>query len=215
MATKIDENLSRKRGKWGEGIALEFLLKKGYTTVATGFRSRFGEIDIIVKNKEFLVFAEVKTRKNANFAYAREYVSKVKQRKIISTANYWLIKRPAKLQPLYCRPRYSANYKEDVLKTALPDILKNWAVKGSSDLSVILPEGDLAKINDFFNTKLKGELSKGLELKSNRKLTNGFLISNKEGSAYYDFSSEAVCELLSTYLNPKLAEVLKSALKGI
>ena len=101
MATTIDKDLSRKRGKWGERIALEYLVKKGYTTVTTGFRSRFGEIDIIMKNKEFLVFAEVKTRKNANFAYAREYVSKVKQRKIISTANYWLIQKPTKLQPRF------------------------------------------------------------------------------------------------------------------
>ena len=92
---------TRQHGKWGEGVALELLNKKGYTTVTTGFHSRFGEIDLIVKNKEFLVFVEVKTRRNANFAYAREYVSKVKQRKIISTANYWLAKRPTKLQPRF------------------------------------------------------------------------------------------------------------------
>jgi len=92
---------ARQRGKWGEAIALEYLKKKGYTVVVTGFRSRFGEIDLIVKNKEFLVFAEVKTRRNANFAYAREYVGKDKQRKIIATANYWLMKKPTKLQPRF------------------------------------------------------------------------------------------------------------------
>ena len=91
----------KRRGKWGEGIALEHLNKKDYITVTTGFRSRFGEIDLIVKNKEFLVFAEVKTRKNANFAYAREHVSKEKQRKIIATANYWLAIRPTNLQPRF------------------------------------------------------------------------------------------------------------------
>ena len=92
---------TKQRGKWGEGIALEFLIKKDYKTVATGFRSRFGEIDLIVKDKEYLVFVEVKTRKNANFAHAREYVSKQKQRKIIATANYWLAIRPTKLQPRF------------------------------------------------------------------------------------------------------------------
>ena len=91
----------RKRGKWGEGIAVEYLKNKGITVVMTGFRSRFGEIDIIAKSKEYLIFAEVKTRKNSNFAYAREYVSKGKQKKLISTANYWLIKRPTKLQPRF------------------------------------------------------------------------------------------------------------------
>ena len=92
---------SRQRGKWGEEIALEYIKKKDYIVVAKGFRSRFGEIDLIVNNKEYLVFIEVKTRKNASFAQAREYVSKDKQRKIIATANYWLMKRPSNLQPRF------------------------------------------------------------------------------------------------------------------
>jgi len=92
---------TRERGKWGEEVALDYLNKKNYTVVQRGFRSRFGEIDIIVKNKEYLVFVEVKTRKNANFAYAREYIGKTKQRKLISTANYYLAKRPTKLQPRF------------------------------------------------------------------------------------------------------------------
>jgi len=91
----------KEKGKWGEQIAVNYLTKKGYIIVTTGFRSRFGEIDIISRSKEYLVFTEVKTRKNNNFAHAREYVSKEKQRKLISTANYWLLKRPTKLQPRF------------------------------------------------------------------------------------------------------------------
>jgi V/A-type H+-transporting ATPase subunit E len=102
-----------------------------------------------------------------------------------------------------------ANYNEDVLKSALPELVKKWADKDGGDLSVILPEGELSKLQGFFNDKLKKELSKGVELKSNRKLASGFRISNKEGSVYYDFSSEAVAKQLSAYLNPKLAELLK------
>jgi len=91
----------RKRGAWGENIALEYLKKKDYTILTTRFRSRFGEIDIIAKNKEYLTFTEVKTRKNANFASAGEYVSKVKQRKIIKTAFFWLSRRATTLQPRF------------------------------------------------------------------------------------------------------------------
>jgi len=108
-----------------------------------------------------------------------------------------------------------SNYNEDVLKAALPDLLKAWAEKGGGNLAVILPEDQLSKLQGFFNDKLKNELSKGIELKSNRKLPSGFRISNKEGSVYYDFTSEAVAGLLSSYLNPKLAELLKEASKGI
>ena len=92
---------SRQRGKLGEDIALAFLLEKGFSLVKRGFRSRFGEIDIIVRDKEFLVFVEVKLRKNANFAMAREYVGYEKQRKIRMTANLWLSSRETKLQPRF------------------------------------------------------------------------------------------------------------------
>ena len=108
-----------------------------------------------------------------------------------------------------------ANYNDDVIKNALPELLKAWAAKSGDNLAVILPENELSKLEGFFKQKLAGELSKGIELKSNRKLTSGFHISNKEGSAYYDFSAEAVAELLSTYLNPKLTSLLKEAAKGI
>ena len=109
----------------------------------------------------------------------------------------------------------AAQYNEDIIKTSLPEILKVWASKGSNDLAVILPEGELSKLKSFFSEKLTGELWKGIELKSNRKLTSGFRISNREGSVYYDFSAEAVAGLLSAYLNPKLAEILKNSAKGI
>ncbi|MCL2271255.1 MAG: V-type ATP synthase subunit E [Treponema sp.] len=108
----------------------------------------------------------------------------------------------------------SASYNDDVLKASLPEILKNWTVKGTDSLSVILPEKDLSRLQGFFNDKLKNELSKGVELKSDRKLSSGFRISNKEGSLYYDFSPEAVAQLLGAYLNPKLAEILKDSAKG-
>ena len=92
---------ARQRGKLGEGKALEFLNKHEYITVTTSYRSRFGEIDLIVKNSKYLVFVEVKLRKNANFAEAREYVGKTKQRKIIATANLWLASNYTMLQPRF------------------------------------------------------------------------------------------------------------------
>jgi len=109
----------------------------------------------------------------------------------------------------------ASHYGDDVLKAALPEILKAWAAKGTDNLSVILPEGELSKLQSFFSEKLTGELWKGVELKSSRKLPSGFHISNKQGSIYYDFSAEAVAGLLSSYLNPKLAEILKTSSKGI
>ncbi|MDR0375527.1 MAG: V-type ATP synthase subunit E [Treponema sp.] len=108
----------------------------------------------------------------------------------------------------------SEAYKEDVFKAALPDILKAWATKGSDDLAVIVGEQDLKKIKGFFDGKLAGALKKGVELKSDRNLSAGFRIAEKDGSAYYDFSADAVAELLGAYLNPHLAAILKTAVKA-
>jgi V/A-type H+-transporting ATPase subunit E len=110
----------------------------------------------------------------------------------------------------------AAAYGEDTLKAALPELLKSWAARGGSDdLAVLLPEGEIKKIEGWFKDKLASELKKGVELKSDRNLGAGFRIANKDGSAYYDFSAEAVAELLSAYLNPRLAEILKTAAKGL
>jgi V/A-type H+-transporting ATPase subunit E len=111
--------------------------------------------------------------------------------------------------------KVTANYNDDVLKNALPDLIKSWASKGGDNLSVILPEEQLSRLQSYFGGQLSEELKKGVELKASRKLTSGFHISNKEGSVYYDFSADAVAALLSTYLNPKLTEILNNAAKGI
>ena len=92
---------ARQRGKWGETLALEYLERKNYIIVATGWRSRFGEIDIIAKKGGFVVFAEVKLRKNAQFAQAREFVNASKQRKISLTAQLWLVAHSTNLQPRF------------------------------------------------------------------------------------------------------------------
>lgn len=88
-------------GAWGEAKAAEYLRRKGYALVAQGYRSRFGEIDLIVKNRKFLVFAEVKLRKNADFARAREYVDFRKQERIRTTTSIYLSENPTGLQPRF------------------------------------------------------------------------------------------------------------------
>ena len=88
-------------GRWGEDLALRYLKKEKYTPVSMGYRSRFGEIDIIVKDKNFIVFVEVKLRKNGKFAEAREFVDKRKQQRIKDTAQIWLSVNETDLQPRF------------------------------------------------------------------------------------------------------------------
>lgn len=88
-------------GAWGEALAAEYLRKKRYKLVAAGYRCRFGEIDLIVQDKRYLVFVEVKLRKSADFARAMEYVDKRKQDRIRTTASLYLAENPTELQPRF------------------------------------------------------------------------------------------------------------------
>ena len=92
---------SKLSGAWGEALAAEYLRKKHYKIVAAGFHSRFGEIDLIVADRKFLVFVEVKLRKTADFAKAMEYVDRRKQDKIRITAEVYLSQNPTNLQPRF------------------------------------------------------------------------------------------------------------------
>jgi V/A-type H+-transporting ATPase subunit E len=111
------------------------------------------------------------------------------------------------------------SYNADVLKTVLPEILKAWTAKGSAEsansLELLLSESSLTKLKGFFKEKLASELKKGVELRSDQNLSSGFRIARKDGSAYYDFSADSVAEMLSAYLNPNLAEILKTSTKGL
>ena len=66
-------------GKLGERYAANYLIKHKYKLVESNFQSRFGEIDIIVKNKSYLVFVEVKQRDVNSIATPAEFVDKAKQ----------------------------------------------------------------------------------------------------------------------------------------
>jgi len=88
-------------GAWGEVQAAEYLRKKRYEIIAAGYRSRFGEIDLIVRDRKFLVFVEVKLRKTPKFAKALEYVDRHKQDRIRMTASMYLSQNPTRLQPRF------------------------------------------------------------------------------------------------------------------
>ena len=88
-------------GSWGETVAAKYLRKKRYKLLAQGYRSRFGEIDLIVCDRKYLVFVEVKLRRSDYFAQAREFVDFRKQNRIRTTAEIYLSQNPTNLQPRF------------------------------------------------------------------------------------------------------------------
>ena len=88
-------------GSEGESAAAAYLKRKGYDIVGQNYSCRFGEIDVIARKGGYIVFVEVKTRKNEQFAAPREFVTYKKQERIIKTAMLWLQENDCELQPRF------------------------------------------------------------------------------------------------------------------
>ena len=84
-------------GQCGEDVATGLLKKKGYKILERNYKNKIGEIDIIAKHKDDLVFVEVKTRSTEKFGTPVDAVTYYKKQKIVNTAKMYLMKNPADL----------------------------------------------------------------------------------------------------------------------
>lgn len=107
-------------GAWGEATAAKYLQKKKYKLLASQYRSRFGEIDLIVCDKNYIVFVEVKLRKSDKFARAADFVDIGKQNRLRTTASIYLDENPTDLQPRFDVIEIYAPLGE---KTKFPEII--------------------------------------------------------------------------------------------
>lgn len=81
-------------GQRGEDLAVRFLKKKGYKIIERNFRAdKFGEIDIIVKNKDELIFVEVKTKTDEQFGSPEEEFTYQKKKKMYRAIQNYLFKK--------------------------------------------------------------------------------------------------------------------------
>lgn len=85
------ETNKRTIGQAGEDVACRYLEKANYKILERNFRCRSGEIDIIALDGDYIVFIEVKYRKNNSYGYPREAVNYYKQRNISKVASYYLL----------------------------------------------------------------------------------------------------------------------------
>lgn len=108
-------------GAAGENWAAEYLMAHGYTLLERNWHSRYGEIDIIAANEIFVAFVEVKTRKNGGMEGPLEAVSPSKQKKLLLTAQSYLMLHPQELR----QPRMDvcAILARQGIRTERPEIL--------------------------------------------------------------------------------------------
>ena len=106
-------------GQWGDELAARYLMKCGYQILDANWRCRFGEIDLIAKEKGYICFVEVKLRKNDRMASAAEFVDARKQKKLRTTAQLYLSIHPTQEQPRF---DVIEIYAPDGLQTVKPEI---------------------------------------------------------------------------------------------
>ena len=90
--TNPSDNMRDRRttGKRGEELAARFLAKRGYALIDANWRTRIGEIDLITKTGETLVFVEVRSRTGRSHGTAGESIGPIKQRQITRMAEQYL-----------------------------------------------------------------------------------------------------------------------------
>ncbi len=97
---------NKEKGAMGENLAADYLRRQNYKILKTNYRSKAGEIDIIAKNNDDVVFVEVKTRSSTDYGNPGEALSKSKKRHIVKTAMHYLMEMDD----------FSNNYRFDVIE---------------------------------------------------------------------------------------------------
>ena len=106
----------------------------------------------------------------------------------------------------------NAVYSSDAFAKLVVSAVEAWAGKPEADdISVVLNSSDLEKLEETLLAELKAKMLKGVTLKANNNFDGGFRIAVNNGAVYYDYSAEAVTDMLSNYLSPAVTALLKEA----
>jgi V/A-type H+-transporting ATPase subunit E len=103
----------------------------------------------------------------------------------------------------------SSGLTPDELSKIIAGLIKEYCGQEKQDVVVYLSEADKNKLEGHFLNKLKDELKKGIELRSQADIQAGFIISFDAGKSHFDFTANALAEYIGSSLKPKVAEILK------
>ena len=103
---------------------------------------------------------------------------------------------------------FSSQQFADLVIGAVESWVKN---PDKEDISVIMNTSDLRRLEEALSAALKERMLEGVTLKANDSFDGGFRIAVNGGRAYYDYSTEAVVDMISNYLSPRVTELLKEA----
>lgn len=81
-------------GRWGENVAAQFFIQRGFSILAHNVRTPHGEIDIIAQQGSLIVFVEVKTRSSTAFGHPETSITPRKQAHMLAAAQFYLQTHP-------------------------------------------------------------------------------------------------------------------------
>ena len=84
----------QKFGRWGESVAAKYLQARGYEILDRNVHNQYGEIDLVARHGEIMVFVEVKTRRSTQFGYPEASVTAKKQAHMMNAAQSYLQQHP-------------------------------------------------------------------------------------------------------------------------
>jgi V/A-type H+-transporting ATPase subunit E len=110
------------------------------------------------------------------------------------------------------RREVRATLTPDVIRQMIVTLLDKWRMEELfPGVEILLSERDCAALEEGFVDKLQGQIREGVSLKPVRTIDRGFRIGERDGAVHYDLTDEAIADVLSQYLNPRVAAILKEA----
>ena len=96
---------------------------------------------------------------------------------------------------------------KNFLKELIVKVADVWAKDG--DIEILVNGVDIEELMAELKSALGNNVKSTVDVKLDRKISNGFRIGKKGDNLFYDFTDESILEALRIFLNPKLAEILK------
>jgi len=105
-------------------------------------------------------------------------------------------------------------FKHEVKKTLQPEFLKEMILKvveswkAGSKIEILANKADIEKLEALLFAGVKKELQQGIKIQASKSISGGFQIGLKDENVYYDYTDESIAEILKSFLNPRLNELL-------
>ncbi|ACH94358.1 V-type ATP synthase subunit E [Borrelia recurrentis] len=101
----------------------------------------------------------------------------------------------------------SSVYDSNFLRELIIRVLDVW---GKDDkIDIMLNESDIDNLSSILKTSIRNKFGAEIEIKPFKGINKGFKVQQRDGSLYYDFTSEAIADILFEYLNPRFKEIIK------